>query len=725
MNRLNLDFETRSAIDLRKVGAYRYAEDPSTGILIVGLSGERMNFPDTPLHRLIARVLRQKPTVPVVTTTDVIYDIECYPNIFTIVIYSPRKEQYFTFEISERRNEMPEINKIISRLGQRGHRMVGFNNMGYDYPVLHALINFHKGNPRAEWFELCTAARKKSDEIINGDHHDRFKHLIWDNNQFCQQVDLFKIHHFDNVARSTSLKVLQFNMRSESIEDLPFDPNQAVDPPNFDDLILYNRHDVQETYRFYLETLEAIDFREKLSEKNGVNFINANDTKIGKTIFQMELEKQMGKGTCFYYTPEGERKPRQTKRKRIAVKDVILPCARFERKEFNLVKEWMRKQVLVDVTKDVFTGIAEDDIGELIDHCDTKKIKGKIKSLNCIVDGFGFVFGTGGLHGCIDSATVESCDRKVIVDLDVTSYYPSLAIVNGIYPEHLGPEFCLIYKRLKEQRMTYKKGTPENAALKLALNGVYGDSNNKYSPFYDPQYTMAITINGQLLLCMLAEKLMSIEGVEMIQANTDGVTIRIDRDRIAEMEEVCREWEGITKLELESARYRRMFIRDVNNYIAEYEDGKLKRKGAYEYELDWHKNFSCLVVQKAAEAHLIHGVNIEEFIRNHDDPYDFYLRAKVPRSSRLVIRHRLTDEKTMEKSLRNITRYYVSNDGGQLVKIMPPLPKKPDKEREISVNKGWNVTVHDVIAFMVDINYKFYVSETKKLVHPLVQGFSP
>jgi hypothetical protein len=83
----------------------------------------------------------------------------------------------------------------------------------------------------------------------------------------------------------------------------------------------------------------------------------------------------------------------------------------------------------------------------------------------------------------------------------------------------------------------------------------------------------------------------------------------------------------------------------------------------------------------------------------------FYLRAKVPRSSRLVIR--TGDE---EKMLRNITRYYVSNEGGRLVKIMPPLPKKPDKEREISVNAGWNVTVHDVIAPLTDINYKFYIS---------------
>jgi len=673
-----------------------------------------MTFPDTPLHRLILRLLQ--PSTPVVThdTTDVIYDIECYPNIFTVIIYSPRKDTYLTFEISERRNDVVELDKTIRSLGNQKRRMVGFNNMGYDYPVLHALLKFYRGNRSASWEQLCKVAKQKTDEIIGAEHRDRFDHLIWENNQFCEQVDLFKIHHFDNVARSTSLKVLQFNMRSDSIEDLPFDPNLPVGPENFDALISYNKHDVQETFRFYLKTLDAIEFREKLSEKNEMNFINFNDTKIGKTIFQLELEQHLGKGMCFYYTPEGERKPRQTKRKKIAIKDVILPYATFERKEFNLVKEWMAKQVLTDVTKDVFTGIDEADLGELIHHCDTKKVKGKIKNLNCVVDGFGFVFGTGGLHGCIDSGTVESSDDKVIVDLDVVSYYPSLAIVNGIYPQHLGQEFCMIYKRLKEQRMIYKKGTPENAALKLALNGVYGDSNNKYSPFYDPQYTMSITINGQLLLCLLAEKLMKIDGLQMIQANTDGVTIRVDRSRVAEMEGVCKEWERITGLELESARYRRVFLRDVNNYLGEYEDGKLKRKGAYEYKLGWHQNFSCLVVQKAAEAHLVHGQDIAEFIRGHDDPYDFYLRAKVPRSSRLVIR---SDEG--EKLLRNITRYYVSNHGGQLVKIMPPLPKKPDTEREISVNKGWNVTVHDVIAPLEDINYDFYVGEAEKLVRPV------
>ncbi len=35
----------------------------------------------------------------------------------------------------------------------------------------------------------------------------------------------------------------------------------------------------------------------------------------------------------------------------------------------------------------------------------------------------------------------------VIIDADVASLYPSIAIVNGLYPQHLGPEFKDIYKK--------------------------------------------------------------------------------------------------------------------------------------------------------------------------------------------------------------------------------------------------------------------------------------
>jgi DNA polymerase elongation subunit (family B) len=198
--------------------------------------------------------------------------------------------------------------------------------------------------------------------------------------------------------------------------------------------------------------------------------------------------------------------------------------------------------------------------------------KGVFKNLKATVNGFDFVFGLGGIHGSMESVVVESDDEYAIIDLDVTSYYPNLAIVNGFHPEHLGKQFCSIYKHLFEQRKQYPKKSAENAMLKLALNGVYGDSNSEHSVFYDPQFTMSITLNGQLLLCLLAEALFEIEGIQLVQVNTDGLTVRIPRSEKPRLDFASFMWQEQTGLQLEEAFYKRMFIRDCNNYIAEYDE---------------------------------------------------------------------------------------------------------------------------------------------------------
>jgi len=615
--------------------------------------------------------------------TDYVWDIESFPNVFTLSLKEAGTTNRWRFEISHRRNDYDRLVQMIQWLAYTKARMVGFNNVGFDYPVLHFILE-HPGPPTA------AQINRKVGQIINVDHSRRFDHIIWDRDRYVEQIDLLKIHHFDNVARFTSLKVLEFNMRSGNIQDLPFAPGSVLTDSQIDTLISYNDHDVDQTEAFYFKSLDQIRFREELSKKYSHNFLNHNDTKIGKDYFIMELERLMP-GSC-YTTVDGKRTPRQTWRSSIALRDVIFPYVQFRRPEFQQVHQWLMAQTITET-------------------------KGVFEKLHCVVDGFQFDFGTGGIHGSVSSRTVTSDADHEIVDIDVTSYYPTLAIANRLHPAHLGEAFCDIYKDVFDQRAMYPKGTPENAMLKLALNGVYGDSNNVYSPFYDPAYTMSITINGQLLLCMLAEYLMDIPDLQMIQVNTDGVTVRIPRTRRPDLQRVMDWWQAFTCLKLEEAIYSRMFIRDVNNYLAEYADGgKVKRKGAYEYKLGWHQNHSALIIPMAAEAALVEGLDVRQFILNHDCLDDFMLRAKIPRNSRLVL---ITAEG--ERQLQNVTRYYISKSGGSLVKIMPPLAKAPDKERRIGIDVGWMVTECNDIRRAVgqDINFEYYIKEAEKLVKPL------
>jgi hypothetical protein len=299
----------------------------------------------------------------------------------------------------------------------------------------------------------------------------------------------------------------------------------------------------------------------------------------------------------------------------------------------------------------------------------------------------------------------------------MSSMYPNIAISNRIYPEHLTEKFCDIYKDMYEQRKAQPKGSAENAMLKLALNGTYGKSNDKYSVFYDPKFTMSITVNGQLSLCLLVDKLLQIEGLKVVQANTDGVTVACLRSKEEDYVEVCKQWEQQVKLNLEFVDYSNMYIRDVNNYLSVYTNGKVKRKGAYQYEdLGWHQNQSALVIPKAAEAYMVHGTPLEAFVMNHKDEFDFMLRTKVPRSSKLV----LVKADGAEIQQQNICRYYPSTDpenSGKLVKLMPALETSDDPaDRRLSIDKEWNVKIcNDMQNFSWDLDYNYYTAEAKKL----------
>ena len=649
---------------------------------------------------------------------DLIYDCETFYNLFSICFYNPDSKKYKTFEMSKWRNDWPEFRLFVKNCSNGFTRWIGFNNYYFDYQVIHAMMmKFKLGEFKGE--DIAYAAHLKAQDLINSQKFEKFSGMVWDNNHIVPQVDLFRIHHFDNMARATSLKVIEFNMRSDTIEDLPFDPTLPLTDEQRPILLKYGQHDVAKTYKFYLKTLPMIRFREELTVKYEKNFLNFNDTKIGKEFFIMELEKVGIK--CFSFEDEG-RMPVQTKRDKIKLRDIIFPYIQFERPEFNAVLDWMRKQEIKE-TKGVFTEIDVTD--ELAKYSNMKTTKGKVKNLNCIVDGFQFDFGTGGIHGSIESTIVEEDDNFALLDFDVTSLYPSIGIVNEVFPQHLGKKFCSVYAQLKKDRVAYPKGSPENAMLKLALNGVYGDSNNKFSPFFDPQYTMTITINGQLMLCMLAEMYMKIEGLQIVQLNTDGVTIKVRRDKIDKVDKINKEWMALTKLDLERADYKKMFIRDVNNYLGVYTNGKVKAKGAYEWEslyrpnhpnpdsITWHKNHSAMVVQMAVTEHLVNGKDIGEFIRNHKDVFDFMLRTKVPRSSRLM---------WGDDQIQNTTRYYMSKNGRQLTKVMPPLAKNPEKERPIKVHDGWKTTPLNTMREVDDIDPAWYIEEAQKLIYPLYDG---
>lgn len=705
-----------------------------------------------------------------------VYDIETYLNLFSFSIVRADGKYKKTFSCSRYGNQFDRIINCIDYLSNNNCHMVGFNNIGFDYPVIHELYNLSSQSPKTGLAVARKMFRVAQDQI-NSFKGEGFGNTVKTDDEIVSQIDLFKIHHFDNKARSTSLKMIEFNLRMNNIKDLPYDIEDELNEKKVEEILEYNEHDVEATRLFLLQSLPQIEFRMQLTEKYNKNFLNHNDGKIGKDYFKMKLEEE---GVSLYKYKNGKLILNQTKRETIDLGECLFNYYDFERPEFIAVKEWFSKQKIKE-TKGVFSDIPEHILGDVAQYAEmiVKRIKLKSKDdpelkklkkdfplgwieeeelkamenvldengnvvkiqnergrwvnkkqpkksyrycynyatcLNVVIDGFRFDFGVGGIHGSISSKVARSNDVYDIVDADVASMYPNIAISNKVYPEHLGEGFCKIYEDVYNQRKSYSKGTPENAMLKLALNSVYGDSNSEYSVFYDPKYTMTITINGQLSLCLLSEKLMKIKGLKLIQVNTDGVTVALKKQSRQEYMNICKQWEKQVKLDLEYVDYSAMYIRDVNNYIATYANGGVKRKGAYQYEeLAWHQNQSALVVSMAAEAKMLNGVDLKKFVTEHwnkGNYFDFMLRTKVDKSSRLVLNYEDGEDIPQQR----ICRYYPAVHGGKLVKIMKPLEGKTE-ERRIGFDTQYLVkTCNDMSELDDDINIDYYVEQAEKLL---------
>lgn len=636
-----------------------------------------------------------------------IYDLETFPNIFTCVMQNSQTKELRVFELSTRKNDLDKFIKTLEWLNKNEKVLVGYNNLNFDYAVLQFI---YKNAKNYEIKELVYKIFLFADDLIKNNTIYREDK----NNLKINQLDLMKVHNFDYKATRVSLKVLEVNMCMDSIEDLNFTIGENLKTEEFDNLIKYNKHDVEATLLFFNHSLEAIEFREELGAKYGENMLNYSDTKIGKRYFIRNLEDKLGKDICYI-----NGKPKQTIRNFLNFGEIIFDYISFETREFQSLLKYLKKQYSNSMNE-VFSNIPKEKLEELSYYCDLNAKK-EAYSLHLNYQGFSFFLGTGGLHGSVESKFYDKSDEFLIIDVDVASYYPSIVIQNRLYPEHLGEEFVDIYQEIRDLRFSYKKGTSQNKMLKLALNSAYGDTNNKFSPFYDYKMTLSITLNGQLMLCMLAEKLMQIDSVSLIQANTDGLTFKIDKKDKPKYETISKNWQEFTGLELEEIIYEKLWIRDVNNYIALKEDGEAKKIGAYKYDLAWNQNHSSLVVQKAVEAHLLKGISIEDFVYNHREKYDFLLNFKATRNIDLVFEKVYSLQKAYIP-LPNTIRYFISKNGLPLKKILPPLNKDAE-QRVIGINVGYKAELcNNINDFSYEfLDFDYYVKEAYKLIEPFRQ----
>jgi len=242
-------------------------------------------------------------------------------------------------------------------------------------------------------------------------------------------------------------------------------------------------------------------------------------------------------------------------------------------------------------------------------------------------------------------------------------------------------------------------------------------SNDEHSFLYDPLYTMQTTLTGQLTLSMLCEKLvLSFPDSIMLQANTDGFTMKIRRTDLDKYYKICAMWEKLTRLNLEYVEYSKMVIRDVNNYIGIYTNGKVKYKGAFELDKDYHKDNSFKVIRIALSEYFINDVPVEQTIMNHKNIYDFCGRQKFNSASYGVTYEYLMGGIIPVKQQKNV-RYYISKKGHKFIKHF-------NDGRQSIINEGVPVIIFNKYEEKDDyhVDYDYYIRQANKEIRNVVDN---
>lgn len=565
---------------------------------------------------------------------------------------------------------------------------IGFNNLNFDYPIIHWILTSGLDGDFLSKEFIIRDIYRKAQEIIEEQNKPEFNSIVAIpyKEVLIPQLDLFKLWHYNNKARSTGLKALEISMNYPNVMEMPIDHTRDdITLDEIPGILEYNMNDVLATFEFYKKSLAKISLRKSLNQEYNIPCMNWSDSKIGE---QLILKLYCDKTERDVWEVKKER----TYRKSINFKECILDYINFESKEFNELLDYFKKQTITET-------------------------KGAIAK-SVVYEGFKYDYGTGGIHGCIESGVYESDDDYIIIDADVGSLYPNLAIQNNFFIEHLGHDFVEVYKSIIDLRMKAKKAGNMvlSDGFKLAANSVYGKSNDINSFLYDPKFTMQITLNGQLLLTMLAERLAQFIDGQILQINTDGITVRMKREDIDGYMRICDIWEKETKLNLEYVEYSKMVIRDVNNYLAVDVKGKVKYKGAFEVdkvvgsEPAYHKDNSFRIIPLAISEYFTKSISIEQTIKKHTNIYDFCGRQKFTKDSYGMVHFMEDNEAKAEKQQKNV-RYYISNKGCTFYKYY-------NKGTNEVINKGYQVTIFNNFIKKDDynINYNFYMRECNKII---------
>lgn len=619
----------------------------------------------------------------------VLYDIEVFPNCFHCTCKDSENHNIYKFEISCRKNQLEELVDFFYT-NRTDHVMCGYNNKHYDDIVISYIIHFYNRMKRLGYSRICSSLYYLSKEIISSEktgNIDKIKQYKYAN--YFYSFDLMLMLY--SSKQQKSLKEIEILLHMPNVQEYEGNFDMQIEECDIDAMIEYNVNDVDATETLLNKVKEDVELRLEVEKEWGFDALSMSGVRFGEEIL---LNTVLG----ITNTTKDELKTRTRKVGNIRLGDIILPFIQYSNPKL--------KEVLLDV-KNATCNASKSD----------KKQESYEKKF--VLSNICYSIGEGGIHTINEPRVYKPTDEQFIGHSDVTSMYPSLAIINHWLPVHLGEDFWNVYNALYKERLTAKRNGEllKSKAFKQALNALTGKMQQESSWAYDPLNVYKIRINGQLILLMLVDKLLKLN-CKIVQVNTDGVVYIADKSARFAIADAIKEVEQLTQLTFESDDYESFYQYDVNNYFgvrkgySQSGDPRLiEKKGKFITDIGLNNSMTPVVISKAVINYFLNNEPIDKFIKKDRDIRDFLMSQSVNKESKVEYGG---------KQIQRINRYYASNSGYYLIRVKD---KMYEKRSETKITEYGVRILNKIDATPIEnrhLDYQYYISKAKKIASEFV-----
>lgn len=532
-----------------------------------------------------------------------VFDVECYRNLFYIAFKCVVTGKVVDFELSERSS----INQEKLRWMLRRYCLVSFNGIKYDMLIISLFLAG----------ATCQDLKEASDSIIKeGLNVQAFETKYKIKSEPVNHVDLIEVAPLNG-----SLKLYGGRLHCSRMQDLPIDPDAWLSQEDCNLIKNYCCNDLANTELLLRELYPEIKLRSEMSNTYGIDLRSKSDAQLAEAVICNELSKVIGRYPSKANLEVGVR-------------------LQYIKPAFIQYRSEALNKALWTVMNARFS----------LDGNGSPIMPDEIKDLSIKIGNGVYTLGMGGLHSTEAKISHVATDEIIIADNDVESYYPRIILNQKLYPKHLGPSFLTVFEYIVNKRIDAKgkakalKACDKIAAagfkvvadsLKITINGSFGKFGNEFSRMYAPDLLLQVTISGQLSLLMLIEALED-AGIEVISANTDGIVSKYHKSRHDDVRAIIAAWETVTGYKTEESRYKAVYSRDVNSYIAvkmeggdpeaRFLDERLgcKTKGAFSERGSalnsvLSRNPENLICIDAVLQFIVNGVSVEHTIKSCKD----------------------------------------------------------------------------------------------------------